>query len=457
MNYDEILAWEWESGTWHDLFLGVFNDTQQFLYYALVKISLYLAPVNNDFWVRVPSLLMGAGATLGIYYYVRRSYSTFTAVFFIASTIVHPLISCVATYNRPYSLLLFLMCWHLVLCQKVLIKEDTKNNWFQWALVVTTIALPFVHYLSLVYLFGVFVGILFSVGFAPLARIYSSIGKISFLIVGACAAAICFVDQYQFRDRIAWAFEAYGYFDVVSMAVGSGGVFLLCFFYRLKLFSLRDATEKFLVYSFAVVLIIMTSSKMWVGQYFIMLTPISLWLSCIYFEKIVVSLRERQFLNKYKLATILAVLIFINSSVFRNLGFETKFTTASHFFFKMVRTGDWIGLKHFFVELKEKNVINNDTRILCVKNQVYLSERPAEYYSKMYWKRDICSRYVTNLEDIGDISSYEYVLIFTLRREEQLLGLHELMGTAGVSLSPVIQASEYEFYKLVSFHAESSM
>jgi hypothetical protein len=75
----------------------------------------------------------------------------------------------------------------------------------------------------------------------------------------------------------------------------------------------------------------------------------------------------------------------------------------------------------------------------------------------MYWKRDICSRYVTNLEDIGDISSYEYVLIFTLRREEQLLGLHELMGTAGVSLSPVIQASEYEFYKLVSLHAESSM
>ena len=458
MNYDEILAWEWELGTWRDLFLGVFNDTQQFLYYALVKISLYLAPVNNDFWVRVPSLVLGSCATLGLYCYIRKNYSTPTVVFFAGSVILHPAIAYVATYNRPYSLFLFLMCWHLLLCQKVLIKRDLKSEWLQWGLVITTAALPFVHYLALIYLFSILIGVLLTVGPAPLVKVYSSVGKLLFSIAAAIVTVACFSYQFQFNDRIAWVFESRrDYFEAVKMAIGLGGILLLGLFYKIKSFSSRDSTEKFLAISFVVALLLMTLSKLWIGQYFVMLTPLSLWLSSLYFEKVVQSLKEFQLLKKYLLVVALAIFILTNPYFIKRFNFENKMIADSNIFFQSFRTGDLEGLKQFFIRLKEKNVITDNSKVLCIKGEDYISERPAEQYSKMYWQRDICSKYVTSVSEVKDLATYDYFLLFRFDPTELSSEFGEILNAVDDNLSSVVTANGYELYRVNLTYVEDSI
>lgn len=457
MNYDEILAWEWESGTWLQLFTGVLNDTQQVLYYALVKINLYFTSSNNDYWARFPSLVLGSSATLGIYYYIRKNYSMPTAAFFVGSVVLHPLIAYVATYNRPYSLFLFLMCWHLVLCHKVLIKRESENNWLQWGLVISTAALPFVHYLALIYLLSVLIGVLLTVGPESLVRVYSSIGRLLFSAVAGIVLAICFSYQIQFNERISWVFDSqYDYFYAVKMAVGFGGVFLFFFFYKIKTFSSRDLTEKFLAISFVVALLLMTLSKLWIGQYFLALTPLSLWLSSLYFEKVLQSFREIQLLRKYVAVVILAIFLFINPYFTKGVNLENRLFTVADIFFRSFRTGDLEGLKHFFIRLKEKNVITNESKILCVKGDA-ISERPAEQYSKMYWQRDICSKYVISVREIPDIATYDYILLFRFDPTELSSEFGEILQAVDDNLSSVVTATGYELYQVNLNQVEGSI
>lgn len=456
LNYDEILAWEWESGPWRDLFAGVLNDTQQLLYYMVVKVSLYFTPTNNDFWVRFPSLVLGSCATLGIYYYIRKNYSLPTVVFFIANTICLHLIAFVATFNRPYSLFLFLMCWNLVLSHKLLIKRDSESEWLKWSLVVTTAALPFVHYLAFIYLFSVLTGVLLTVGPAPIKHVYSSIGKLLFSTVAAVVVTACFSYQIQFKDRISWVFDFdRDYFDIMLVTVGHGGVFLLGFFYKIKDFASRDSTEKFLATSFIVGLLLLTLSKLWIAQYFLMLTPLSLWLSSLYFEKGVQAIKEIQFLRKYVIAMAIGLFLFLNPYFIQRFKLENRVVAASDSFFKSVRPGDWVGLKHLLFRLKEEKMITSDSKVLCViRSDTYSAERPVELYSKMYWQKDICSKYVTNFNELNDIASYDYILLAKLNSEESPREFREVLNTVDLSLSSIMTGYDYEFYRVNSKYSE---
>lgn len=448
LNMDEILSWQWASGSWGDLFRGVYNDTQQILYYALLKIFMLMAPAESDLWVRIPSLLLGSFAVCGIYQYVRRNYSLPTALFFIVGSITHPLIAYVSTYNRPYALLFFLTAWHLFLAHRLLIQSKAASNGVKWLLVFGTVAIPFAHYLGLFYLFSVFCAVLMTVGMKPIAQLFKSSAKRVFVLSMFAVVGVCLAYQYQFRERISWALGGdVNFFRSVFTSSGFSGILLVTFFVDLKNFRQRSVTEKFLSAGLVVGLSLMIVSRMWTPVYMIILTPYFLWLAALYFEKIFMSVRTKDFFKSYALSIALAALVFINPYFIQRITPEFKVFMATNAFLKVFRTGNWDGIKNLLEHLKENRLIQENTKVLCIRPEWLLIDKPIELYSKMYFGKDICTEYLTNVDHKVEVTKYDYVIYVQKKDIETSKESFQLSPDFYSHLTSILKSDDYELFR----------
>lgn len=450
LDYDEILSWEWETGSWANLFYDVFNDTQQILYYVLVKAFLFVAPVNNDYWIRVPSLVLGSAAFLGIFYYVRKNYSWLTAVFFVGMVVFHPLISYVVTYNRPYSLLLFLMGINICLAHSIFIKRNTENKWINWSFFISLVAIGFTHYLGFFYGASLLVGTVVATGFDPIRKFLNSTAMKVAILIALTVLISCFIYQFQYRHRINWIYENQPSLKAALwQTFGIGGVLLGIFFIQLNKFKDRDPTEKFLAVGILVSLLLICSFRIWVDRYMTILLPFSIWLSALYMEKAVNFVRKRGLIVEYSFVALMGG-AFLFSPVLADAVFPgMAFGGVSGDFSRPFRLGNSQGVKHLFFTMKEAQLVFPETKVLCV-DIPSLAEHPLAQYSKMYWGRDVCTEYTSSFDKDTDLSNYHYIIHIKANANDRFETIQGSNIVSKKNLSLMLVSNSYELFKIDS-------
>ena len=281
-------------------------------------------------------------------------------------------------------------------------------------------------------------GLVAACGLESVLRLFDSRFKKAFAIVGFSVLAGCFLYQFQFRDRLSWIGEAhYSLFDSLYGALGYGGVFLLGFLYRLDLFKSRSPIEKLLSVGFLVSLSLICILKIWVDRYLIVLMPFSLWLSSIYFEKFMNELRQSVLVNRFAFLA-LSALIFVGV-----MGSSERYT-----FFEGFRLGNAHGLKNLMSEMKSENMIISDTKVLCITDTFYYTEKPVELYAKMYWGKDICTNYSQGFSSQSDISKYDYLIHLRANSVDVFEGIPGAEFVSKRDLQQLSASDNYELYKI---------
>lgn len=226
LNYDEIYSWTLDSGTWGALFQSVLNDTQQFLYFGALKLCTFAFPANNDYWIRIPSLIFGAAACMVVYWHARLRVSEKMAGLTAALLLINPLWGGIATYCRPYALLALLISINLSLIHSWL--DDQNQNPHQtmreWGILITSGLIGFTHYIGLFYLFGALTAL--RITGVRAGQWLHGPARIAWIGVSATLLVGCLIHQWQYRPFISWVYDS-GYSCPSSMSLALGCPLLL--------------------------------------------------------------------------------------------------------------------------------------------------------------------------------------------------------------------------------------
>lgn len=156
---DEIMSVEAAQMTWRDLVVNRYNAAHSPLYFAFLKIWIYVAAgfessaPPSEFVIRLPSLvLMGlAGGILAVV--VRKSWGIWAALLVVAVWVLHYRIGYHATEARPYPLLMFFLAITIWANQRLILEFHQGSGETRWvryasfaapALAVATIPLGFI-------------------------------------------------------------------------------------------------------------------------------------------------------------------------------------------------------------------------------------------------------------------------------------------------------------------------
>ena len=188
--------------------------------------------------------------------------------------------------------------------------------------------------------------------------------------------------------------------------------------------------------------------RAWASVYMIILTPYFMWLAALYFEKMVTSMRKNTFFRGYALSMALAALILINPYFIQRVTPGLKIFMATNAFFKVFRTGNWDGIKNLLEYLKENQLVQADTRVLCIRPEWLLVDKPIELYSKMYFGKDICTEYRTNTDHEVEVTKYDYVIYVQLKYIETSKQNRQISPESNSHLTSILRSDDYELFKV---------
>ncbi|MCK5882101.1 MAG: hypothetical protein KAG61_00310 [Bacteriovoracaceae bacterium] len=150
---------------WKFAYEFVILDSVHILYYLLMKFYGFFFPLLDDFYLRLPSVLIGLLTVFLVYYFIRKRIGETIAGFSTIVLIFNNQFFFTSTYSKPYILLSFLIALHLVQIFYLFIESSSYNNLPQYLrrrthLSVTTFLISITHPLSFFYFAALFVSLI---------------------------------------------------------------------------------------------------------------------------------------------------------------------------------------------------------------------------------------------------------------------------------------------------------
>lgn len=384
---DEIFSWLIVSKDWKTFAIHLFNDSQKFLYYVLLKLWRIIIPVENDYWIRVPSLLFSS-LSVSFFYLVLSRFLPVTSA--IIGTFLYakiPILTHFASYNRPYSLLMLLGILN-ILCVYYLLNSRRHRNLFEWLFLLLLILLLETHYLSVIYSLSILLSLFIlkvSISYKKLGVLLAYLVIYFFQLAFQWKHSLTLVSwiesaHFDFVDTFKFFFLAGNvvYFQLHSLI----GVIFLFWVYRKKFanklitFSLLSVALGLLlslIFSFLII-------KLSQFRYYLFYLPylfIAIAYGLHYFVKMI---------GDYWLISVL----FLNSPVIDKERYSYR-----------------EDIKGFFYQIKNEKLVAPNSSILCVYRDTYTES--FSLYSKMHFNKDICSKHIAYSE-LEETTSFDIIL-----------------------------------------------
>lgn len=402
LDIDEILTWNWFTGSWTNLWGKLIMDTQSFVYYVLIKFFHIFVSLDNDYWLRVPSLILGSIAIgMWSYYWHKKYYlKPVLVVFFVLLLGFNPLFQYISTYARSYILAFILISFLAIRISmqiKYLDRVDTdfpeRSIKLSYWEVVTACLLINVHHLGAIWFSGLLVTSIFLKLKIDWGHGKSSVFKKAITIFSIVFFIWSFVIQWQNRHLMLWSMDFLQHPEQIMGQVFGYGSYLwliliitmlildrakLSFNFRFWLFHLAFILSVFLIaLSFSI--------NLFIFRYLSIVIPT------------VLILQEEVFVWIYEL-----------KSFFRIIYLWLPLAAAYVIYAPNLKFPQRYGPKNMFVALRNQGSINADTRVACLIK----SENLLRNYSLTYFKRDICSEYWRTM-DVKNLNNFDFLIVLS--------------------------------------------
>lgn len=128
LDFDELYSWGLTQVTFSELFKGVYQDTQQPLYYFLLSILNKIGLFEGGVGYRIASMLIGLGGLLIFFALSKKLYGLSIALLSTILLIHVESFFHLSVYLRPYTLIFLLLC---LVNFAVLYRSEKLNNSFE--------------------------------------------------------------------------------------------------------------------------------------------------------------------------------------------------------------------------------------------------------------------------------------------------------------------------------------
>lgn len=395
LDQDELFSWMLVSGSWEEFFFGIIDDTQQFLYYFLLKLWHMPMPVYNDYWVRVPSLAMACLVIGLLFHLIRQLYSEIVAGVSVTFLIFNPVFVYFSAYNRPYSLLALLGTLNIYLIWKIIQNGNgDRKGFYSGFFIISLLLMLLTHHLALIYTTSIILTLVY-------LKIKIVIRK--WWIVPIITVFLIYFIQfcYQFKNSlklISWVsvnpnplglfnylvdLNFFGALTYISIVIFLKGLFE-------KKIRKSDGINIFILYNFYVVvfgisimaLTGLTVTSLVADRYFMFYLP---------FLLIPMAYGIKDFpKHKGHGYFIYLLFIFIGSNM--------------HSPYYQNRED----VKGFMRSLSNTEILNEKSSVLCLYDDSFVGTLGP--YSQMYFKRDICSIHMELSEMTSANAGYDIVI-----------------------------------------------
>lgn len=374
LEYDELYSWFISTQSWRSAYSFLLSDTQQFLYYTLLKLfELGIGNFTFEYAGRILSLFFGFCAVLSFVKLLKSNISPPFTMVGALLLIFHPLFFYVSTFARPYSLCILLSILIVTKVHEILNNEKECKI----LLLILCLLLAFTHYLSLVFILSVLISaILINPNLLTELRkkntaliIIMSLFVYAFFIyyhLGGALINVSWIAKLDFLESCKFLLSIFfknkkPFFSIVELM----SLIFLFIGYIVCLRSEKSFMLKFnnyivLFYVLLLSLIHFLFKPIFVERYFVFIIP-SFILS-------LTSILNYFYIENRKLTVLyLTVFLIFNFSTNRNFKFEYR-----------------AQIKEAFIKL-QKIGLSDDERVLCIS-------RPSNYrvyfenYSKIYLK-----------------------------------------------------------------------
>lgn len=368
LDSDELFSWSLATSEWSFLFKEGFRHGQQPLYYFLLKIWSFITP-QNDYWVRLPSLLLGLGSIVYLFKMAKELFKenqVYLQGFFV---LLFPQLIFYSTYARPYALLLFLSCLNLFFLLKKYFTEEKESKNLNLGFFLSLFALVLTHHVGFVYALALGISLFLlkkeeikSPAFLILLLILVFEGILIFFQYSTArgatswieAPSLSLINGFVIRELSHWPFYLLGLFGFASLFKSKGRV------EHLKFASLLT-----IVFSSLLLIISLTAIPLLVPRHFILLLP------CFF----LLFLGGAEFLKDQRSLLRLGLLIFLLTG-----GALLK---TNKIFYEQRKD-----LKHF-MKMLSKSRFKGSFHCISKENIPFYYRN----YSKMYFSKDICVAY----------------------------------------------------------------
>lgn len=396
LDLDEMLTWNLAQMPWKDFFSTIYHDTQQPLYYALLKFLNYIIPFNNDELIRYPSLFIGLGTILLFYHYSSKYFDQTVAILAVIFLATHQEFKYLSTYARPYALLYFFILINSLSVLQIFYKART-DKFYRHVFFISSILICLTHYLGIFYFSTLLIALLI---FKP-NDFWKNWGYPK--VIGTFVFSLFYIStiiyQFRFKHYLNWVPHPDKGLGQIADAFNPSSTMPLTLiiivisaisFFIFKKFTSKDNNQQEILFLLRIPLIGITLfylfSKLvlsvFIAKYFMIFIPFYLVLLC--------SVLEFYKIQKYNGVAICLLLLLIYFK-----GFEKNETLWK------------FDAKNFFSDLSKTDILKSGDKVYCNTPNMY--SRIYTNYSEYYFKRDICSSYrAHDLEAI--VGDFKYIL-----------------------------------------------
>jgi hypothetical protein len=396
LDEDELISWSLIRLPWKSFFSAIYQDTQQPLYYFLLKIIHAFIPLQNDEWLRYPSLFLGLGTVLILYHYCSKNFSFLPAVLAVLFLIVHPEFKYFSVYARPYSLLYFLISMNAWSVMEIYYRKN-EIPFFRRLFFISAILLCLTHYLAYFYFFI----LVLNLAVFKTSEFWKGWGKLIYVFFAFALFYIPLtVYQYKFRSFLAWVPDSFqntlytikeimGFspsLPLTLLLLIAG--FLIFFILRYVQNESKERSEILFLLSLqltGILLFIIFSQfffPVFVAKYLFIFFPFTILLISHVFTFFKIS--------EHSGAVLFLIILFVN--------FHGLEKNENHWKFDS---------KEFFKQVHERHLVKESDRILC--NSPRGPHKIFAGYSENFFGRDICSTYRFDQKEFAQ-QEYEFLI-----------------------------------------------
>lgn len=379
LDADEILSWLLVEKSFTGMWVETFRALMQPIYYTSLKLWMIIAPENNDYWLRVPSILLSYLACLLISYQIRKFTNwTIASLMFVFMSNLDWVVIC-STMARSYPLLLLFSSLNIFFFVKVLQQENIEK--YYKFFIATLVLILFTHNSALFYVSSVLVVLFLREDRGSFFKRRESIALVPFLILYGVEVVLQYLN---YRHKVSWIGESHFDFtfkDSILVIYFISLLFLLCKYKKniLKKYAFSLAPLVGIVLYLFVDTFIM---PILVQRYFVVFYPMMLFSIAVLFYNL--------------LETKMGIVIFVLFISF-HLNVYKPSSYTEYYSYK-------VDYKYFFMNLKKLKLDLNDSEVECVVKGSY--KDVLSPYSKMYIGNEICQ-----YREYGETLSAKIILI----------------------------------------------
>lgn len=396
LDEDELITWSLIRLPWKDFFSAIYHDTQQPLYYSLLKIIHTVIPLRSDYALRTISLIFSIGTVQVLYSYFNKSFKPIVSALVLFGFICHPEFKYYSVYARPYPLLYFLIAVNACTFFEIFFKKN-ESNILRSIFCFSLMALFLTHYLGYFY-FGALLA-----ATALMKRDFFRGWRFWQLMSASLAFFFVFLTtlyQWQFKNFISWISNTpesitsslkslFGLTPSMPLTMALI-LFCACLFFVFKLIKGKNEKNEVALFSllalgFGLLLFFVFSlifTPVFVAKYLF-----------IFFPFLFILLAE--------------MLTFYN--IESNPGLIIGFALLCANFRGLEKDENaWkFDAKKFLKEVKQLNLIGEQSRILC--NTPRGPHKIFSGYSENYFSRDICTQYRNDAKPFSE-NDFDFVI-----------------------------------------------